>query len=198
MATLVATCDGDDPKATVIKHVTEMLKMAKCLNEDVEEAGELFRFVTHEFAARTCIRTLFSELEAKIFLLHKLVLALQPFSQDKLSPEETMLLKETLCSVGANGNITNSQKYIPFKNKLLFTLNLCAQRFNPNVYRDTSDPRWQDVLALIKIRNRITHPKSMNDLAISQHEVDTFNSGQEWLREAFGSMFFNPDLFIKK
>jgi len=138
----------DSPNANLIKHVKKMIDMSKCLNEDVQEAGELFRFTTYEFAARTCIRTLFSELEAKMFLFHELILHMHSLSIITLSPEEIMLLKEKACSVSASGKITTSQKFIPFKENLLFTLDLCSRFLNKNVFRDTNDKRWQDVLPL--------------------------------------------------
>ena len=81
---------------------------------------------------------------------------------------------------------------------LLFTLDLCSRFLNKNVFRDTNDKRWQDVLVLIQIRNRITHPKSLESLKISQHEVDVFNRAQDWLRKAFQTMFVDPSIKKEK
>jgi hypothetical protein len=188
---------GDSPRANLIKHVKLMIEMCGYLNEDLQEAAELFRFTTYEFAARTCIRTLFSELEAKMFLIHELLLHMEAMSIIKLSPEEIVLLKEKSCSIGSSGKVTCSQKFIPFKENLLFTLDLCSRFLNRNAFRDTNDAKWKDVVALIKIRNRITHPKKLEDLEISSHEVDIFNRAQDWLRKAFQSMFIDPDLLEK-
>ena len=126
---------GDDTKANLIRHIKKMIEMMSQLNDDLQEAGELFRFTTYEFAARTCIRTLFSELEAKMFLFHELLLHTRQLSKHDLSPEEILLLQERSCSIGSNGKITTSQKFIPFKNNLLFTLELAARFFNENVWR---------------------------------------------------------------
>lgn len=185
---------GDDPEANLIEHTKKMIEMMSQLNDDLQEAGELFRFSTYEFAARTCVRTLFSELEAKMFLLHELILHMQLLSMLELSPEEVLLLQERSCSIGNNGRITTSQKFIPFKENLLFTLDLSARFFNKNVFRDTNDPKWKDVLTLIQIRNRITHPKRKEDLKISTNEVTVFNNAQDWLRKVFQSMLIDPDL----
>ena len=194
---ILDTCREDSPNISLIKHTRKMLEMSAYLNEDLQEAAELFKFTTHGFAYRTCLRTLFSELEAKMFLFHGLLLHMHDRSMLELSTEEIMILKEQSCSVGHNGKICTSQKFIPFKDNLLFTLSLSERFFNKDVFRDTNDPKWQDVLALIEIRNRITHPKNMSDLQISDREVKIFNRGQDWLRTAFETMFVNQALFKK-
>lgn len=188
----MANHKDDDPKANLIRHTAKMIDLMSQLNDDLQEADELFRFTTYEFAARTCIRTLFSELEAKMFLFHELILHTQRLSKRELSPEEILLLQERSCTIGSNGKITTSQKFIPFKNNLLFTLDLAARFFNEKVFRDTNDPKWQDVLAMIEIRNRITHPKKMEYLKITQNEIDVFHNAQDWLRKAFQSMLSDP------
>lgn len=194
---ILDSCKDDSPNFNLIKHTKKLIEMSSFLNEDLQEASELFRFTTHGFAARTCIRTLFSELEAKMFLLHELLLHMHTLSMIQLSPEEVIILKEQSCSVGSAGNIITSNKFIPFKENLLMTLSFSFRFFNKEVFRDTKDPRWQDVISLIQIRNRITHPKQMVDLQISEHEVKIFNSAQDWLRTAFQSLFVSPESFAK-
>lgn len=194
---ILDTCRKESPNINLIRHTRKMIEMSAYLNEDLREAAELFKFTTHGFAYRTCLRTLFSELEAKMFLFHELLLHMHDKSMLELSTEEILILKEQSCSVGHNGKIYTSQKFIPFKDNLLFTLSLSERFLNKDVFRDTTDPKWQDVLALIEIRNRITHPKKMSDLQISDREVKIFDRAQDWLRTAFETMLISPALLAK-
>jgi hypothetical protein len=77
------------------------------------------------------------------------------------------------------------------------TLSFSFRFFNKEVFKDTKNPRWQNVISLIQIRNRITHPKQMVDLQISEHEVKISNSAQDWLRTAFQSLFVSPESIAK-
>lgn len=170
-------------------HIREMLELPKFLNGDLEEAVELFRFATPEFAARTFVRTMAAEFEGKLFLLQQLLLQMNKMGKAELEPEEIVLLRGQTYSLQQNGKPYSNAKYLPFAENLLFTMRLISNLFNKFVFFDTSDSNWQDVKRFIAIRNRITHPKRMEDMHISEAEIDSLNRAQDWLRRSFMSVF---------
>ena len=182
---------GNEDEAGFLTHIRELLELPKFLNEDLEEAAELFRFTTHDFAARTFIRTMAAEFEGKLFLLQQLLLQTNKLGKAKLEPEEIVILRGQTHSLRKNGEVYSSTKYLPFSENLLFTMRLVSRIFNESVFFDTSDSKWKDVRRFIAMRNRITHPKKMEDMHISEEEIDSLNRAQDWLRDSFTSVF-NP------
>ncbi len=172
------------------RYVSEMLELDKFVNDDLAEAAELFRFTTQDFAVRTFVRTMAAEFETRLFLLQDFILKLhEETSNIKFSPEELAILRSKTYTLRSNGEVQSSIKFYPFKEHLLFILRLFARRFNPKAMPDTSGKGWAAVHSFIKVRNRLMHPKSMDDLRISELEIKAINLAQDWLRDSFKSLF---------
>lgn len=174
-----------------LKLIRELMVLPRYLNEDLAEARQLFRFATHEFAARTMVRTMAAEFEAKLYLLQQLLLQLHRKDSINLKPEEIVLLQGQTYAIGHGGKVISSPKFLKFQDSLLFTAHVWSRCYKHTVFANTSDPRWQHVLTYLKVRNRLMHPKQRADLDISEAEIESLNRAQDWLREYFQS-FFNP------
>lgn len=174
-----------------LKLIREMMFLPRHLNEDLAEARELFRFTTPEFAARTMVRTMAAEFEAKLYLLQQLLLQMNRKGSINLKPEEIVLLQGQTYAIGHGGKVISSPKFLKFQDSLLFTARVWSHCYKHTVFANISDPRWQHVLTYLKVRNRLMHPKQRADLDISEVEIDSLNRAQDWLREYFQS-FFSP------
>lgn len=172
-----------------LKLIRELLVLPRYLNEDLAEARELFRFATPEFAARTMVRTMAAEFEAKLYLLQQLLLQLHRKSSLDLKPEEIVLLQGKTYAIGHGGKVTSSPKFLKLQDSLLFTARVWSRCNKQAVFANTSDPRWQHVITYLKVRNRLMHPKQRADIDISEAEIESLNRAQDWLREYFQSFF---------
>jgi hypothetical protein len=167
-----------------------MLELDQLVNNDLAEAAELFRFATYDFSVRTFVRTMAAEFETRLFLLQDFMLKIhEETSNIKFTPEELAILKSETYALRRNGELYSAVKFYPFKEHLLFTLKLFARRFNPKAEPNTDNDEWHSVQEFIEIRNRLMHPKSMNDLVISESEIESIHKAQSWLRKSFKALF---------
>lgn len=176
--------------------ILDLIELSKTLSEDAAEALELYRFATPEFCARTMVRTLSADYEARIHFLAELLLGLYRADSKSfaLTENEVQILKSTTVNIKRDGAVSESQRFYPFRERMLFVLKLAARILNPGAAPDTQDKRWVSVKRFIGIRNRLTHPKKANDLHITDEEIDQLNAAQDWIRDSIGAIFHIPEL----
>lgn len=180
---------GNSPEFSA--YVLAMMELQKTLNQDTDEAHELFRFATPEFCTRTIVRTMSAEFEAMIYFLAEFLVKLNCINSEvfNLTPEELNVLKSESLTIKRNGDISITQKFYPFQERMLFVLKMAAKILNPDAMPNTDDSNWAKVKTFIKIRNRLTHPKSLSDLHITDNEVDDLNGAQDWVRTSVSALF---------
>lgn len=80
------------------------------------------------------------------------------------------------------GNVTTQRRYIP----LTASIRLCtklARRLDEDLTISFDDSDWQDFRSFIKIRNRLTHPKTTDDLKISSGEARLCITAFFWISD---------------
>ena len=191
---VVESGDPSDKTIAFIKHIRDSIELSSMLNDDLADARDLFEEHNFEFAARTFVRTMSAEFEARLFQLQRLLLFTDQYEGNDLTIQEQIILRGEAPYIKGNGMAGTAARYHPFTDNIIFTLRLAQRVFGPHVKCDTKDPRWIDVKKFIAIRNRITHPKQISDLDILESEGESLNRAQDWLREAFKSIFMHPSL----
>jgi hypothetical protein len=171
---IIDDAESNDKYIPLIRHIRDSMLLSIALTDDMTEAAKLFKNSNTEFANRTFIRTMSAEFEARLYLLQQTLLSLESLESD-LTSYERMLLKGESAQIQGNGKLGVVKKNYTFKETLLFTLNTAKKHLGDHVFCDNNDPKWQDVLKFIQIRNRLFHPKSVSDLDISDTEIDSLN-----------------------
>jgi hypothetical protein len=78
------------------------------------------------------------------------------------------------------GEIKIQQARTGLKNKTLFAINMLAKSNGVQI-TPKEIQGWTDFKKAIDLRNRITHPKNADDLAVSQEEYDSAIKGLQWI-----------------
>jgi hypothetical protein len=183
---------GKEPKSPELAaFIHRMLEMQGVLNEDSAEALDMFRFGTHDFCARTMVRTLSAEFEAQIYFLEQFLIGLNEASPEifKISSDELQVLKAQTLAIKPSGELSASPRFHPFRERLLFTLRIASRVINPAAKPDTYCLNWASVKEFVEIRNRLTHPKRVKDLHVSDEEIDHLNRAQDWIRGSMRALF---------
>ena len=134
---------------------------------------------------RIAIRSLFASLEALASEVNsKLARRLPPPKGAKHEEMhqyflELCALSDMSYQVNESGVLKVEAPRIRIKNRILFMLNICARSngvdLNPRDIRG-----WSDFMPALKIRNRITHPKTKTDLLVSKEDYDTVVKATRW------------------
>lgn len=100
-----------------------------------------------------------------------------------LTPLAAMALRETHYQVDSKGRVHPQTRYVPLPTmvKLLVAQTKLLQS---DFTLDFSNIGWRRFNDALDIRNRITHPKSPDDLRIADPDMTTINDGFSWFLSA--------------
>jgi hypothetical protein len=119
-----------------------------------------------QFAFRLCLRTLFSEVQGYISAALFQLNAGEVRGTIHLTPGDQASLKE-----GA------------LENRLVTAVTLWEREFGNDRLMPRSGPLWTALCAARVLRDKITHPKKVEDLAISLDDSETILSALEYLSD---------------
>jgi len=99
--------------------------------------------------------------------------------QDQLSAAEVALLKEEGYTLKESGEVRIVPACLPLKQRVKLTTRIVA-RLRPECHIDFVEKGWQQLLASLDVRNRLTHPKTRLDMDVTETELVTALAGAAW------------------
>ncbi len=127
---------------------------------------------------RHLVRTVFAAIEGVVWTCREHVLAIAS-SMGTLQPLAGMALREQTYMVSERGDVVEQIRFVTLP-AMLRLIAKQAQLIEPELTVRFDNSGWQNLKEAIVIRNRITHPKLVTDLAISDADVTIVNSGFTW------------------
>lgn len=127
---------------------------------------------------RDLIRTAFAAIEGLVWIFREQVVASAEETYG-LDDGEQEVLQERQLSVSEQGKVSSQSRFLG----LIPTIRLVARiasRINRADHFDFGSREWDGFRKAIAIRNRITHPKSANDLHLSKADVDQVTRALFW------------------
>jgi len=146
---------------------------------DVMDAIERHDLAQTQSGKRDLIRTSFAAIEGASWIFREHVVEAAR-AMSELEPAEEVALSETSYQVTDQGRITEQTRYLPLLATVRLTARI-AEKLAPEVKVDFSGQDWAGLKEAIKIRNRITHPKSRADLILSDEDIRTSVGSLFWL-----------------
>lgn len=128
---------------------------------------------------RDLVRTAMSGAEGLIWFL-KVRLFARPRVKWKLTLHEYDALFEQGYVVAENGAVRVTSKHLPTATTLKLIARIIRRQF-PEFSEDFSDDKWRRVLTAIAVRHRLTHPKSIDDLQVSDEDVECASYAFRWM-----------------
>ncbi len=140
--------------------------------------------INDQFYRRLLLRNIFSIIETYIFVTRELVKNRLIIEKDsnKISWLDLAALNEKKVILDAEGNTEVRDDFQKFEPSLRFTLNVFAKVFGSNL-PNYGDSNFEKLKRLSKRRNQITHPKSIEQLIISDQEVKDVVSMFVWFTQ---------------
>lgn len=132
---------------------------------------------------RLIVRSIFSFIEGMIFQLKQVSLIAAAEKTRPLLPEEIAMAKEEDYELDESGVIKSVKAKLRFKGnfrfafKLFVKSNALDQKYMP----DLGGHEWAKLANALKIRDRITHPKSASDLTITDEEIQNALRVYDWV-----------------
>jgi hypothetical protein len=151
------------------------------LLSDVGAALARHESADNQATRRDLIRTAFAAIEGLVWIFREQVVTAAEETYG-LEDGEREVLQERQLSVSEQGKISAQSRFLG----LIPTVRLVARiasRINGAAHCDFGSSQWDDFRKAIAIRNRITHPKSAEDLHLSKADVDQVTNALFWFLE---------------
>lgn len=127
---------------------------------------------------RDLIRTVSSALEGLLWQLRQNVLRYATAST-RLSPHEFAALNEETYLVDDRGQVRTQARYLPLPSAIRLVVAI-VQKYKEQYSVDFQHSGWNNLVATVRTRNRLVHPKKLSDLKVSEKEISQAMSGFCW------------------
>jgi hypothetical protein len=159
--------------------VEELKRVYTTLNSDLEAARTATLQNPTDFNKRTLVRTCAALIEGLSYQLRQVTLASMQ-NTELLTEGERAILKETKYQVSAKGAVEERDNFQSTLSMLLFSLIIYAKNHGASFSPNTSDNGWNCLRNAFALRDRLMHPKSVQDLHVADDAGDEFTAGVEW------------------
>lgn len=161
----------DDP-------ITDFINL---LLSDVTAAHNDLQKEDTQYRRRTYVRTVFAAIEGYVHFLKQSTLSTLDDDREHFSSVEIALLEELRYEVNQNGEVKVQAATIPTINNLRFALSAFT-RTSPGFDLQLRDDNW-DILreAARTVRNRLVHPKKLDDLNVSDYDLELVDKAFSWV-----------------
>lgn len=168
------------------KTLDEMLEVSGILRQDIESLVAAYR---HDWSSqplrRMFVRAYWSMIEGEVFCTKQFTLRACELGDKSLSAEEHVFLSESRVIVDEEGVASMKHKHIDTLSNLKQTLKIAASKFDLDWAPNFSTQGWEKLALSLELRHRITHPKVVAELVVSESELDVHRDAFAWFLEAF-------------
>ena len=103
-------------------------------------------------------------------------------------PEEVLLLREQEPLLKDNGKVSVRGRFVATETNIRFAFSAYAKAMQAAFTLDCSQSDWQDFKRLVAIRNRITHPKKLEELSIPDEELDSIQLALDFVSKNYSAV----------
>lgn len=170
---------------------SSLLGLIHASARDADRCDEELKRTGSGLAGRNFVRALFSWIEAVSFLMRQHVL--QELRRETLTEESIPTLlaaSERSFYVDGQGDVVQAPLRTKTSNLLLFSLKSFAQTLDLPLTVDRGGRNWQTYSRALKIRDRLTHPKALEDLELTENDIEV-------VREAKGIIIGYLGVFLR-
>ena len=161
------------------------LKLILLMCDEIQIIKNLTTKKHSQIWRRLFVHSVFVTIECIINYLRKDTRKERKIQDLGLSKNQEKKLYDFYWTQNKSGKKTKKISRSPFAEKLIFAFDSFN---NANFVFETIDrgsEDWHDFKEAIKIRNRITHPRSINDLYVSNNDLNLVQKTMYWILDTF-------------
>jgi hypothetical protein len=166
-----------------LNSLRRMVEIMHILQSDTHRAVKDFIAERSQYTRRTYIRTFFAMIDGLTFQLKQL--ALERESEGFV-----------IFSASERDQLSEDTKFVRTPENIRLSLDCLARAYGSNFKPAYGNHRWDSLKRAIGMRHHVTHPKKLEDLEISDADMQTMLDGMKWyhhnlsevMRQCFISM----------
>jgi hypothetical protein len=168
----------------ILSALNELRDLYEILISDVRECTDVIQKQDTQFARRTFVRSVFAFVEGVVFRLKQMALEASSELQVSLSIPEVAVLSEETYELNDKGEPSAKSNYPQLPRNTKFAFKIVAYVFSINYKLKIDDSGWASFLEAIKIRNRLMHPKTIQETSISDEDLEIVGKALMWFIES--------------
>lgn len=122
---------------------------------------------------------------------------LAPFS-DSLLPAELMILEDFSPALDESGAASTKRMFPPTAPNIRFAFATYLKVIKTGVHVDFGGKGWRAMKTTIAVRNRLTHPKCLEDIAVSDDDLAQLVEANDWLVQARVDMMSAANIILER
>jgi len=158
------------------------------LEDDRLNSASILQANDNQYTRRTYVRAFFSNTEGLIqSLRHRVLDDIKNFG-GPFTTAEIAILKEEAYALSRNGDATTQKRHSKTEDLMKFVIKMSAKAYETKFDLNLSNKGWESFLASLEIRNRVTHPRNVEDLTITDSDLTTVRQAETWLHSTIDSL----------
>src|SRR5438874_6268041 len=167
--------------------IIELLQVPKQRDETSAKLRDPATLLPSE--RRLIVRAVFSMMDAICVQLKQMSLE-SPFAS-RLTPGEMALARDEDFEIDDRGEVATRSARIRFLSNLRFAFRIVVKSHDAPFSLDTSGRGWAALQTAVKVRDRVTHPKRVGDLDLSDEEIRKVVEAFMWFDSQVGLLLLN-------
>jgi hypothetical protein len=172
-----------DPLDPSFVRVIAVITLDLLLRADVVRAREDLELSDPtEYHRRQYIRAVFAQLEGATFGLKQLAI---PSKESLISSAELALLKGESYRLNDTGEAVVGNARLTLPSDMRFAFRMYAKSVGIAYDLPVNEPGWTALIRARKVRDRLMHPRSPNDLETTDEEIGDATDAAEWFQKQY-------------
>jgi len=181
---------ADDPIAQSQAEAEAFVeRMRNTFLDDVQEARRRLEAGGQQFDRRAYIRAFFASVEGLMFAFNRTAIAAHAGGFLELEPAEVAVLREETYDLSDNGTPAVRKKYASFLPRFRFTVSIFARGLGIDYRVPVDGPGWQAFRQAVDLRDRVTHPRSLEGGQLSDADLQLVHQAHDWYESVLASIF---------
>ena len=173
---------------TLVRELDGLLEVNVVLREDIQSLLDAYpdQWV-HGTLQRNLVRACWAHIDAVIYGIKRITVIAAELGSEPLTSAEHKFLLERSFIVDSSGQITEKTEFSETRENVKKTLKIACAKFRLGWSPDFGGTEWVEFGTSLAIRHRVTHPKTRDDLVISEAEIELHRDAFLWFSGLFNS-----------
>jgi len=163
-----------------VRKLGDLTKPIVAFAEDAQIAEDAVDASDTQYNRRAMVRALFAMIEGTVFFLKQTIFTAGTHKKGSLSLADALLLLDSSAEMSSKGESDLRTKFIRLEDNLRFTANMLKKVYGVTITLGIGSANWDKFQKAIAIRNRITHPKAIEDFVIDSEDLSMLRDVRGW------------------
>lgn len=163
------------------KACVELRDLQAVLGDDLPIIGRIEKDDSNlHCLRRAAVRAVFALIEGVVHRMKHLAYETHAYEGVELPRAEVALLLEESYDLNEKGAVVIKQNFLQIEKNIKFAFAAVARAYGITHQLNVGGIGWDSFKKTLKVRNRLTHPKNAQELAVSDEEIKDMKETYKW------------------